>query len=230
METHYRDSTGRFVATLPIKNNVTDIGYSREIARRRFLYGESKRMKNPELQAAYSKQINDMIKAGYLVLATERPRPGELAYYLPHHSIKKDNRIVYDGSCKTDTGVSLNDVLMLGPKLQRDLHETIMRFRRHKIAVYADIRKMYNQVRLSRDQWKLQTILWRENKHEPLREYWLTVITFGISASGFIAVRSLIQAAREAKNKYPKAAKAIEEDFYMDDVSTGEETVQKAIN
>lgn len=102
---------------------------------------------------------------------------------------------------------------MLGERLQRYLHEIIMRFRRHKIAVCADIKKIYNQVKLARDQWNLQRIFWREGKNEPLREYWLTVVSFGLKASAHLAVRSLVQAAREAPIKFAEASKAIENDY-----------------
>lgn len=96
---------------------------------------------------------------------------------------------------------------MLGAKLKKDLHDTIMRFRRHKIAVYADIRKMFNQVNLAKDQWNLQRIFWRENETEPLKEYWLTVVIFGTSTSANLSVRSVMQAA--ADDRLPDAAKAI---------------------
>lgn len=39
----------------------------------------------------------------------------------------------------------------------------------------------------------------------------------------------MIQCAREAKEKYPRAAETIEKDFYMDDCVTGDETEQGAI-
>jgi hypothetical protein len=42
-------------------------------------------------------------------------------YYLPHHSVFKETssttktRVVFDGSTKTSNGVSLNDILQVGP-------------------------------------------------------------------------------------------------------------------
>lgn len=234
VEKHYvqnfkRDKSGRFIVKIPLKQNIVCFGSSKNIALKRFMYLERRFAREPETKAVYVEKMRESIRMGHIVLASERPKSDELVYYIPHHCIEKDKRIVYDASCKTDTGISLNDIQMLGAKLQNDLFETIMRFRRHRVAIYADIKKMFNQIKLSRDQWNLQRIFWRENSTEPLREYWLTVVTFGMTSSPFLAVRSVIQAAREAKERYPKAAEAIEKDFYMDDCVTGESSEERAI-
>ncbi|XP_070155813.1 uncharacterized protein [Polyergus mexicanus] len=45
------------------------------------------------------------------------------SYYIPHHSVIKEDsittkvRVVFDASCKTSAGKSLNDMLMVGPTL-----------------------------------------------------------------------------------------------------------------
>ncbi|XP_033218228.1 uncharacterized protein LOC117173695 [Belonocnema kinseyi] len=73
-------------------------------------------------------------------------------FYLPHHAvIRADDittkiRFVFNGSTKTSTGVSLNDSLMVGPKIQDDLFILLTRFRSHRFALTADIEKMYRQV------------------------------------------------------------------------------------
>lgn len=230
MDTHRRDSNGVFIVKIPLKENIKDIGSSREIALRRFMCLERKLEKNDALRKDYVEKMRQSISLGHLQVAVRRPNPGELVYYIPHHCIeKKKSRIVFDASCKTDKGISLNQVQMLGERLQRDLHEVVMRLRRHRIALCADITKMYNQVKLSREQWNLQRIFWRENRHEPLREYWLTVVFFGSTSSAHLAVRSMVQAAREAKERFPEAANVIENDFYMDDCTTGQDDEEKAI-
>lgn len=229
METHKRDKTGRFVVEMILKENVGDIGSSREIALRRFMFLERRLSKNPEMRQIYVEKMREYIQIGDMVLANARPRVGDLVYYIPHHCVPKDNRIVYDASCKTDKGVSLNDIQMKGAKLQKDLFITIMRFRRHRVAIYSDIKRMYLQVKLAPHQWDLQRIFWRENPNQPLREYWLTKVIFGEKLSPFMAVRSVIQCAREASVKYPKAAQTIENDFYMDDCVTGDSSEDKAI-
>lgn len=113
--------------------------------------------------------------------------------------------------------------------MQKDLHETVMRLRKHKFVVCGDIKKMFNQVNIHESQWDCQRIFWRNNANEPVREYWLTVVTFGLTASAYLAVRCVVQAAREAKESSPEAAMIIERDFYMDDCVTGAQSEDRAI-
>lgn len=141
----------------------------------------------------------------------------------------KKFRVVFDGSCKTDSGISLNEAQFVGPKIQKDLYEIIMRFRRHKIALTTDIKKMYRQIKIIPEQYNLQRIFWREHPSMPLKEYCLVVVTYGLSSSPYLSVRAMIQGAVESKEQFPEAARAIKEDFYMDDGTTGTETERDAI-
>lgn len=65
--------------------------------------------------------------------------PNGWCYHIPHHAVLKKFRIVNDASCITDQGISLNDVQLIGEKLQDDLADLIMRFRCRPIAITADI-------------------------------------------------------------------------------------------
>ena len=51
-------------------------------------------------------------------------------------------RIVIDGFAKYD-GVSLNDAIRQGPKLQRELFDVLLRFKRNPVVIACDISKMY---------------------------------------------------------------------------------------
>ena len=69
----------------------------------------------------------------------------EDSFYIPHHCVENPDstttklRVVFDGSAKTNSGVSLNDVLMVGPKLQDDLWLILLRFRFHMVGLIGDI-------------------------------------------------------------------------------------------
>jgi len=96
-------------------------------------------------------------------------------YYLPRHAVYKKTstttklRVVFDGSCKTSTGISLNDTLMVGPTIQENLFSILTRFRTFKYALTADINKMYRQVLVNPNQTSRQRILWRNSVDEPIR-------------------------------------------------------------
>lgn len=76
----------------------------------------------------------------------EESSPPEV-WYLPHFPvIRMDKtttkvRIVFDCSAKTD-GVSLNDAICAGPKLQKDLFDVLIRFRRNPVALACDKRNV----------------------------------------------------------------------------------------
>lgn len=90
------------------------------------------------------------------------------SYYLPHHCVVKDSssttklRVVFDGSSKTTTGISINEKQLVGPRQQDELFQIVVRFRKHQIALTADIAKMYRQVRISEEDWDYQRIVWPE--------------------------------------------------------------------
>ena len=70
-------------------------------------------------------------------------------YYLPMHAMRKESstttkvRAVFDASMKTMSEVSLNDVLMVGPTVHPPLVDVLLRFHMYRIAIVADIGKMY---------------------------------------------------------------------------------------
>ena len=91
------------------------------------------------------------------------PYKYENGYYLPHHCVTKlsstatKHRVVFDASAKAPNLQSLNDNLMVGPKLQADL---LLKFR---YAFSADIEKMYRQIAINPEDYKYHLLLWRNN-------------------------------------------------------------------
>lgn len=229
--THYRWDSGRHVVAIPMNPQINELGSSREVAMRRFFMQEKKFERDSAYKAKYVEFMHEMLELGHMVEATEDPKPDEMVYYIPHHGImsSKRFRVVFDGSCLTKLGISLNSAQFVGPKLQRDLFEILMRFRRHKIAISADIRKMYRQVRLVPSQWNLQRIFWRENSNMPLKEYHVVTVIYGLAAAPYLAVKAMLQGAAEHEKHHPKAVHTIRNDFYVDDCVTGEENETKAI-
>ena len=64
-----------------------------------------------------------------------------------------------DTSAKKD-GISVNYLIHAGPKLQNDLLDVLIRFRRNAVAV-CDIIEMYLQIKVRPDYCKYVQFLWR---------------------------------------------------------------------
>lgn len=88
---------------------------------------------------------------------------------------------------------------------------------------------MYRQVNVAKDQRNLQRILWRSSPEESLEHYCLNTVTYGTASASFLAIRALHQVAYENEHLYPHSSKIILKDFYVDDLLTGADTMEAAI-
>lgn len=210
--TYTRDSTGRFIVRLPLIKGVP-LGDSKRIALKRFYSTEKRIDKNSELKAKYISFMKEYAEMEHMVPALNPT--SKTHYYLPHHCIEKESssttklRVVFDASCKTTSGNSLNDAQLVGPKLQDDLYDTVLRFRLHKVALSADISKMYRQVLVHQDDHDLQRVLWRDNAGAPVQEWCLRTVTYGMASAPFLAIRSLRKLAEIEKYNFSIASKVI---------------------
>ena len=144
-------------------------------------------------------------------------------WYLPHFPVVKEDRsttkvqIVFDASAKFN-GTALNDVIYQGPKLQNDLFNVLLRFRRYPVALICDIAEMYLSVRLHPKDRSYHRFLWRgmNTEQKPL-EYEFNSLVFGINSSPFLAQFVSQHHATVHKQQYPRAAEVILKSTYMDD-------------
>ena len=240
VENHYVDnlkystSEQRYQVALPKKQSIHNLGESRPQAVARYLQTE---------KAAYKRQIRQQFQEGiksYLTLghAEEVPseeKPPAVAFWQPMHAVIKLSssstklRVVFDGSAATTSGLSLNQALHVGPTLQATLSDTLLKFRCYDIALNADISKMYREVKLSEADKDLHRFVWRDNPADPLKDYRMTRVTFGVSASPFLAVRTLHQTAVDHGGDYPRATQHIKESFYVDDFLGGADNPEDAV-
>ena len=72
---------------------------------------------------------------------------------------------------------------------------------------------MYRAVELSPSDRDLHRFVWRSSPSEVLKDYRMTRVTFGVSASSFAANMCVKQNAINNAIKFPLAAKATEESF-----------------
>lgn len=219
-----RSDKGQFIVKIPFKENVNNIGQSRELAISRFYSQERRLAKNEQLRLQYADFMSEYEELGHM---KEIKNDNGSGYYIPHHAVVRDSsittkvRVVFDASMKTDTGLSLNDVQYVGATIQNDLYSIILRFRLYNYVMTADISKMYRMILIDPEQRQFQKIFWRASPAEVLKCYELGTVSYGTASAPWLAVRCLFQLAVENEKVNPKASSTIKNDFYVDDLLTG---------
>ncbi|XP_061713360.1 uncharacterized protein LOC133522150 [Cydia pomonella] len=128
-------------------------------------------------------------------------------------------RTVFNASCPTSSGYSINDIQLVGPNIQNSLFDILLRFRQYRYVLSGDIEKQYRQILMNELDRNLQVILWREDEHLPIRSLTLNTVTYGFASSSWLAARCLWQLGAESKD--PLVRTIIQNDFYCDDLLTG---------
>ncbi|XP_024892895.1 uncharacterized protein LOC112468092 [Temnothorax curvispinosus] len=233
-KTTYRDPSGRFVVSYPFVSDPPTFVGSRSIAVSRLRALKRRFKSDPEFRAGYNSFMRDYLDSGHMeVIRNPFPSDGHI-YYLPHHGVYKLDstttklRVVFNASSRGPDGLSINDTLLSGPKLQQDLLAILLRFRAEAIALTADVKQMFRQIWISPEQCNYQRIVWRFSESDPIFDYLLKTVTFGFSASPFLAIYCLLQLAHQYREKYPLAFAALLEALYVDDVVTSVRTVEQA--
>ncbi|XP_074027268.1 uncharacterized protein [Leptinotarsa decemlineata] len=130
------------------------------------------------------------------------------SFYLPHHGVMSEDsvstkfRVVFDVSASTSSQYSLNDLQMVGPRIQRELISLVLRFREYAYVVCGDIAKMYRQVLIHPEQRSFPKIFWRKSPDNPTSVYELNTVTYCEAASSFLAIRCLFQLATENESAH----------------------------
>lgn len=224
----YRINQGRFVVPLARRSDSNPLGESRSQAVRRFMNLERSLKKKGQFEQL-DKVVVEYFELGHAepVPVTDLLNPQGDVFYLPIHAVTKTSstttklRAVFDASAKSSSGASLNDQLLVGPTVHSPLIDVLIRFRQFRIAITTDISKMYRAIDLDPKDRDLHRFVWRSNISDCIHDYRMTRITFGVSASSFIANMCVKENALIHSHQFPLAAKAVNESFYVDDGLTG---------
>ena len=145
---------------------------------------------------------------------------------MPPDRATTKTRIVFDASVKCD-GISLNDVIYQGPKLQRDLNDVLLRFRRRPVALICDIAEMYLRIEVAPKDRSCQRFLWRsmDQQKEP-QEFEFNRVVFGVNSSPFQAQFVSQSHAERHKDELPLATETVSKSTYMDSVSDDIQSIE----
>ncbi|CAB0043513.1 unnamed protein product [Trichogramma brassicae] len=218
VETHQRDSSGRFVVRLPFARRA-DLSISRYAAQSSLLRMERRFQKDSRLRDVYSEFMNDFSVRAPTCLITESFE----------RTIRKKIRVVFNASSKSSDGLSLNDQLLTGAKLQADITVVLSNWRFFEFAGTTDVEKMFRQIRVHEDDIDWQRVLWRASPAEPIRAFRCTTVTYGTAAAPFLALRVMKQLAEDGREAYPEASRVLQHQLYVDDLFFGAGSVEEAI-
>ncbi|XP_044741898.1 uncharacterized protein LOC123302869 [Chrysoperla carnea] len=178
---------------------------------------------------AYTEFMDEYISLFHMSKATNSS-----GYIIPHHCVTKDTststklRVVFNASDPGYNKISLNSLLLAGPKLQNDISDILYSFRFNAIALCSDIRQMYRQILVRPEDRIYQHIFYRPSTESDVVEFELNTVTYGLVPSAFLAQRCLKQLVIDEGNHYPLASQALLHNTYVDDIITGASSPEQA--
>jgi len=233
--THSREPSGRYTVRLPFKEHPSTLGISKPKAIQVIARLFERFKTDPFYASLYSNFMFEYVKLGHMQIIPNTETEPSIACYLPHHGVLKDSdgvqklRVVFNGSSKTFSGLSINDILSNGPKLQNDLFDILIWFRQFKYVFSADMEKMYRQIRIHPEDGKYQRVLWKDNQ-EDFQTYELQTVTYGLGCAPFLALRTVIQLIQDEGPNFPKAIPTMMKGRYVDDLFGGADTIEETIS
>ena len=96
-------------------------------------------------------------------------------------------RIANDSAARYGA-ISLNDTMLPEPKLQQDIFDVLLRFRRNPVALVADLTEMFSQVIMGKKDRRYHRFLWRGLDLTRIPDlYEAITLMFGDCASPYLA-------------------------------------------
>lgn len=176
----YQDDSNSWMAPLPFRSPRPRLPNNRQQASQCLASVSCTLNKQPEMRQHFINFTQDIFNNGHAEPASPL-KEQEKCWYLPffgvYHPCKPDQiRVVFDSSA-CHHGVSLNNVLLTGPNLNNSLLGVLMRFRKERVAVTADIKQMFHCFLVREDHRNFLRFLWHRNNNtkEPIMEYRMRV-------------------------------------------------------
>ena len=164
---------------------------------------ETRFEKDEQLKVAYNDFMSEYLSLNHMVLAAKASIKKDVddCYFLPHHGVWKASssttklRTVFNGSSRTKSGYSLNELLHSGSNLLPNLIDLICQWRIYRYVFCADVEKMYRQIFIHQDDQQHQSILWQDSRGDDVQAFRLPTVTYGVASSSFLAQRVIKQLA-----------------------------------
>ena len=243
-ESNVRRQGEHYVTTMMLKPERQPLVNNFKAAYKRLSYLEQSLKKDDRKREAYIAAMKEYRDRGDVELVhkgTFQPVHRREVFYLPHRGVfcwdreSTKCRIVFDASAKDPLGVSLNENLLPGPKLQVDIVRLLFRFRKNPVALISDVSKMFLNIFIEDGCRDLVRFLWRDlDDSKPPAIYRFRKVIFGARDSPFLAIKTVLYHCQQLvehsqEDALIEAARIIQRDLYVDDCTTGASSVEEAI-
>ncbi|XP_066585603.1 uncharacterized protein [Prorops nasuta] len=225
VNTFSRTPSGRFVVALPFRSEESklSLGSSSRAAEKTLSRILRKLERSPSQEDSYSQFLREYQSLGHM---SPINLDSGFRVFLPHHAVfkienqKEKIRVVFNASSKTSSGVSLNDTLFIGPKLQQDITRILMNWRAFRHVGVTDIVKMFRQILVRSEDRKYQNILWK-TESGGIQAFELNTVTYGTGPAPFLSSRVLRELAFCDGRDFPLAQNVLLNSTYVDDILFG---------
>ena len=227
-----RSPEGWYETGLPWKSNHPELLNNKQ-GSLNHLENLSRRLERKGQTSEYDGIIKEQIEMNIVERAPEKVSGKE--FYIPHKPVVREiaattkMRVVYDASAHpTPDSVSLNKCLNPGPPLQNKLWDVLVRQRAFPVAVNADLRRAFLQIRVKEADRDAPRFHCRSSAEEEVETWQFTRVLFGLAPSPFL-LNGVLEAHLDAwEERQPDVVAELRKSLYVDDVISGNQTVEQA--
>ena len=190
---------------LPWKAESAKLPNNRAMAEKRLGYLRNRLIRDPELHRKHKDKMKKYLKNGHARWIPEKSlAPSPKTWYVPHHATGGKFSIVFDCAARF-RGTSLNENPLQRPDHTSNLVGVLWRFRSRRVAVMADIKWMFHQVKVPPKDCDSLRFLWlpEGNVNAPPKEYQMVVHLFGATSSPSVCGYALQRVAIDNKGHGP---------------------------
>ena len=242
----------QIISYLPLRGKESEfLSSNRDIALRILDQQCSKFSKDIDTKNSVVKAFDKFIKEGQLVFLKDLTKEEQdiinskpLSHYLVWRVVFKDSlstparpvfdgsqktKIVEDGSGGTEGGRCLNDAVVKGRVTTLNLVKMVLRFTIGLFAMQGDLKSFYASIKLVRDQWHLQRVLFREdlNPEGDVLEAIFKTLIWGIKSISGQSECAVIKLAKAIKDEFPDIADLLINSRFVDDIGDSEDKIDK---
>ncbi|XP_037775533.1 uncharacterized protein LOC119572496 [Penaeus monodon] len=216
--------------TLEVDDCTKNLRNNEGLARKRLEGLERKLDKDPQLKEQYFDVFTGYEDEGIIEeVPSNEIVSSQPIYYMPHRPVVKESststkiKPVFDASAASYNGVSLNDCLESGPSLNPDLVKVLIRFRRWKVALTADITKAFLQICVQQKDRDVHRFLFKCK--DSIRIMRFVRVPFGNICSHFLLNATIKYHLQSFPNT--EVIEELKENLYVDDWLSGADSAEE---